>query len=96
MSLLSPDRFVAALGAHSVGLCRRQGRAQQWLASLDFEAPRELAVDTALDSLATLLDHHASKGAQLSLVLAAQYCRFCLVPWSDGIKIGRASCRERV
>lgn len=85
MSLLSPDRIIAVLGARSAGLCRRQGSMQQWLASLDFEAPRELVVGTALDSLATLLDRHAGKGAHLSLVVAAQYCRFCLVPWSDGI-----------
>lgn len=85
MSRLLPDRFVAVLGAQGVGLCRRQGRQQHWLASVAVEAGREQLAEVALDALATLLASHACKGGRLSVVLAAQYCRFCLVPWSEGI-----------
>lgn len=85
MSLLSPDRFIAVLGAEGVGLCRRQGRQQQWLASASFDAPREQIPEVALGSLGGLLTGHASRGGHLTVVLAAQYCRFCLVPWSEGI-----------
>lgn len=85
MSLLSPDRFIAVLGAQGVGLCQRQGQQQRWLASLDFIAERSLAWAVALESLQHLLVEHAGKGAQLQVLLSAQYSRFCLVPWSAAI-----------
>ncbi|MGE8391966.1 hypothetical protein HFV04_021975 [Pseudomonas sp. BIGb0427] len=85
VSLLSPDRFIAVLGAQGVGLCQRQGQQQRWLSSLDFIAERSLAWAVALESLQHLLVEHAGKGAQLQVLLSAQYSRFCLVPWSAAI-----------
>lgn len=85
MSLLSPDRFIAVLGAQGVGLGQRQGTRQQWLGSLDFSAERSQAWAVALESLQHLLAEQPCKGAQLQVLLSAQYSRFCLVPWSAAI-----------
>ena len=101
MSLLSPDRFIAVLGAQGVGLCRRQGRQQHWLDSAAVDAGREQFAEVALAHLDTLLATHAGKGGHLSVVLAAQHCRFCLVPWSEGIarpqefEVYARACLER-
>lgn len=101
MSLLSPDRFIAVLGAQAVGLCRRQGRQQHWLDSAAIDAGRERFIEASLERLDALLDSHAGKGAHLSVVLAAQHCRFCLVPWSEGIarpqefEVYARACLER-
>ncbi|MFK0088064.1 hypothetical protein ACIQUS_12320 [Pseudomonas sp. NPDC090755] len=85
MSHLSPDRFVAVLGAQGVGLSRLQGQEQEWLGSLGFIAERSQATTQALDTLHSLLAEQRCKGAQLQVLLSAQYCRFCLVPWSAAI-----------
>ncbi|WP_442107343.1 hypothetical protein [Pseudomonas sp. NUPR-001] len=85
MSHLSPDRFIAVLGAQGVGLCQRQGKDQHWLGSLGFIAERSQAANLALDTLHSLLAEQRCKGAELQLLLSAQYCRFCLVPWSAAI-----------
>ncbi|TDF82164.1 hypothetical protein [Pseudomonas sp. H9] len=85
MSHLSPDRFIAVLGAQGVGLGQRQGKDQRWLGSLGFIAERSQAANLALDTLHSLLAEQSCKGAELQLLLSAQYCRFCLVPWSAAI-----------
>lgn len=85
MSHSSPDRFIAVLGASGVGLARRQGSTQQWLGSVAFIAERSQACSVALDTLHGLLTVHSTRGASLSLVVSAQFCRFCLVPWSAEI-----------
>ena len=85
MSHLSPDRFIAVLGAQGVGLSQRQGQDQHWLGSLGFIAERSQAANLALDTLHSLLAEQRCKGAELQLLLSAQYCRFCLVPWSAAI-----------
>lgn len=86
MSLLSPDRFVAVLGAQGVGLGqRRSGGHHQWLGSVGFIAERSQAGNIALETLQCLLAERGQQGGQLSLVLSAHYCRFCLVPWSAAI-----------
>ncbi|RWU18899.1 hypothetical protein DM813_21480 [Pseudomonas alkylphenolica] len=85
MSHLSPDRFIAVLGAQGVGLSQRQGQDHHWLGSLGFIAERSQAANLALDTLHSLLAEQRCKGAELQLLLSAQYCRFCLVPWSAAI-----------
>ncbi|WP_342622292.1 hypothetical protein [Pseudomonas alkylphenolica] len=85
MSHLSPDRFIAVLGAQGVGLCQRLGTEQHWLGSLGFIAERSQAATLALDTLRSLLADQSCKGGELQLLLSAQYCRFCLVPWSAAI-----------
>ncbi|MDD0974752.1 hypothetical protein [Pseudomonas fontis] len=85
MSHLSPDRFIAVLGAQGVGLAQRQGSQQHWLGSVGFIAERSQAWAVALDALQGLLAERAGQGGRLSLVVSAQYCRYCLVPWSAEI-----------
>lgn len=86
MSLLSPDRFIAVLGAQGVGLCRRSGGQQHWLGSVGFIAERSQAWAVALDALQCLLGQHSHPHGSLCLVLSAHYSRFCLVPWSAEIQ----------
>lgn len=80
MSHLSPDPVVAVLGANGVGIGQ-----QQWLGSQGFVAERSQAVALALQTLRDLLGEHRCRRNALRVLLSADYCRFCLVPWSDAI-----------
>lgn len=85
MSRLSPDRFIAVLGASGVGLGRRQGSETLWLGSVGFIDEGFQAWTVALETLDRLLGEHCSAGAHLSVVISAHFSRFCLVPWSEQI-----------
>ncbi|VVN66668.1 hypothetical protein [Pseudomonas fluorescens] len=85
MSLLSRDRFVAVLGASSVGLGQRKGNETLWLGSVGFIDEGFHAWAVALDTLDRLLAEHTRAGAELSVVISGHFSRFCLVPWSDQI-----------
>lgn len=80
MSHLSSDPFIAVLGANGVGLGQRR-----WFGSQGFVAERSQAVATALQALRNLLGEQPRRRNELRVLLSADYCRFCLLPWSDAI-----------
>jgi hypothetical protein len=85
VSLLSRERYVAVLGANSVGLGQRQGNQTLWLGSVGYIDEGFQAWAVALETLDRLLGEHARAGAQLTVVISGHFSRFCLVPWSDQI-----------
>lgn len=86
MSLLSRDQVIAVLGASSVGLGVRSGGQLRWLGSVGCIDEGPGAWGVALDTLQRLLAEHAPAQARLHVLLSAQACRFCRVPWSDQIQ----------
>ncbi|MDR0279545.1 MAG: hypothetical protein LBJ37_16825 [Paucimonas sp.] len=85
MSHLSPDRFIAVLGASGVGLGQRRAGTSCWLGSVGFIGEGFHGWSVALDTLDLLLAEHTTAGARLDVVVSAHFSRFCLVPWSEQI-----------
>ncbi|MGH8389214.1 MAG: hypothetical protein ACRESJ_27660 [Pseudomonas sp.] len=85
MSLLSRERYVAVLGASSVGLGQRQGSETLWLGSVGYIDEGFQAWTVALETLDRLLGEHTRAGAELTVVISGHFSRYCLVPWSEQI-----------
>ncbi len=87
MSLLWPDRFVAVLDPRGVLLTRRRGwgGSPQTVGNAECAAGAEPAWSAAADALAGLLKGPVSGRGELTVVLASQFVRFRLVPWSDEV-----------
>ncbi|MHA6194983.1 hypothetical protein ACX3YG_11480 [Pseudomonas wadenswilerensis] len=85
MSRLSPDRYIAVLGASGVGLGQRRAGTSRWLGSVGFIDEGFHGWSVALDTLDLLLAEHTTASARLDVVVSAHFSRFCLVPWSDQI-----------
>ncbi|CAD5379476.1 conserved hypothetical protein [Pseudomonas sp. OF001] len=85
MSLLSPERYIAVLGATRVQLVRRRAGQLLDLGSADY-ASRDLGDWAApADALERLLAGQPRRRGSLSVVLSEHFARFTLVPWSEAI-----------
>lgn len=85
MSLLSPDRYRAVLGARQVLLaCRRAGRLEN-LGCLVWAGAERGDWVGAVAALEELLDARPRRRGGLEVVLGAHFVRLVLVPWSEAI-----------
>lgn len=85
MSLLSPEHYLAVLGATQVQLARRRGGQLDDLGCAECSS-RDLG-DWAgpADALERLLSARPRRRGELAVVLSEHFARFTLVPWSDAI-----------
>lgn len=85
MSLLSPDHYIAVLGAMGVGLSRLRRNRLEPLCRLDFGPGQVPEPAIAGEAIERLLGERRYGRGSLTVVLSSHFVRFGLIPWSEQI-----------